>query len=179
MSDCTNVEIRELLPEYLHQELDAAARARVEAHLVTCAECAAELTLLRSVREAYALAPAISTAAIVRALPPARLVQPRAAARMTWLRIAAVVSFISVGGISLAAVRGFFDGEARGGADSIGIARATDTSTGGLPVISFGGGVSDLGTDDLEALLAAVESFEAAPLPEPDDFLSDDPRGGS
>lgn len=184
MSDCTNVEIRELLPEYLHGRLDASARSRVEAHLRSCTECAGEATLLRSVREAYALTPAIDTATIVRKLPPPVVVRPRSAPRLTWLRVAAVVSFISVGGLSLAAVRDFLTGDSqlrRGDSVSL-VVRGVDTPnvTDGRPVISFGVGVSDLGTDDLEALLAAVESMEAAPPLDPDEFLlSTDLRGGS
>ncbi|HEX7121788.1 MAG TPA: zf-HC2 domain-containing protein [Gemmatimonadaceae bacterium] len=181
MSDCTNVEIRELLPEYLHGRLDASARSRVEAHLRSCTECAGEATLLRSVREAYALTPAIDTAAIVRKLPPPVAVRPRSAPRLTWLRVAAVVSFVSVGGLSLVALRDFFAGDQLRPRDSVSLVRGETPSTAGeLPVISFGVGVSDLGTDDLEALLAAVESMEAAPPPDPDEFsLSADLRGGS
>ena len=35
MTDCANVEVRELLPEHLHDVLDAPTRARVDAHLQT------------------------------------------------------------------------------------------------------------------------------------------------
>src|SRR6185503_20767170 len=70
MSDCLNVEMRELLPEYLNGTLAATRRAEVEAHLAGCAECADELTVLRLVREAYAAeAPAVNVNAIVAALP--------------------------------------------------------------------------------------------------------------
>ena len=46
MSDCANVEIRELLPEYLHDRLGAPQRALVEAHLSDCEDCSAELGTL-------------------------------------------------------------------------------------------------------------------------------------
>ncbi|MBC7897580.1 MAG: zf-HC2 domain-containing protein, partial [Cytophagaceae bacterium] len=47
MSDCMNIEVRERLPEWLHDALPAGERAVVDAHLATCAECAAELEVLR------------------------------------------------------------------------------------------------------------------------------------
>lgn len=184
MSDCTNVEIRELLPEYLHDRLGATARARVDAHVATCADCAGELAVLRSVRQAYAGRPAIDTDAIVRALPRPATTRRRRRTATPWLRVAAVVSFVSLGGISIVALRDFLNGDgARHMVDTL--ALGTDSSrpamaNGAYPVISFGGGVSDLGTDDLEALLAAVETLEGALPAEPDDLLdSDARRGGS
>jgi anti-sigma factor RsiW len=189
MSDCTNIEVRELLPDYLHGRLDGAERDRVEAHLASCAECSGELALLRSVRQAYAHAPALDTAGIARALPRPRLVARRSPlGRPMLLRIAAVVSFIALGGISLATVRSVLDG---GGValDTLGIVdRGADTGAGrndsagsrAAPAISFGGGVSDLATEDLAALLAALESLEAVPSLEPDDLeLGAAGRGGS
>ena len=50
MSDCPNAEIRDLLPDLLHDRLDAPTRARVLAHVDGCADCRSELELLRSLR---------------------------------------------------------------------------------------------------------------------------------
>ncbi len=50
MTDCSRDEIRDLLPDLVHDQLDPAARARVEQHLAQCADCAAELQLLRTLR---------------------------------------------------------------------------------------------------------------------------------
>lgn len=189
MSDCTNIVVRELLPAYLHGRLDGSERERVEAHLTGCVECSGELALLRSVRQAYAHAPAVDTAAIVRALPrPRRAAARRQLATPVLLRIAAVVSFIALGGISLVTVRGFMQDGGRmidtlqsvdGGADT-GAGRNESAGSRTAPGISFGGGVSDLATEDLAALLAAVEALEAVPSLEPDDLtLGDAGRGGS
>src|SRR5512144_1216935 len=41
---------KEALVSYLYDECDAAERARVEAHLASCAECRAEVTEFRNVR---------------------------------------------------------------------------------------------------------------------------------
>jgi hypothetical protein len=107
MSDCANVEMRELLPELAAGTLDAATRARVDAHLIDCADCTSELEMLRLVRAAFASAPAVDVSRVVAALPT-----PVAAARrargpepvkrwMDW-RVAAALTTITVGGLSLA-----------------------------------------------------------------------------
>src|SRR5687768_18590158 len=77
MTDCTNVLVRERLPELLHERLDAVARAEVQAHLGACAECAAELTLLREARRSMQRVPVVDVARIVAALPgPAAAAPP-------------------------------------------------------------------------------------------------------
>jgi hypothetical protein len=48
---CTNKKIKELLPAYLEQGLDRAEAIRTEAHLKTCEDCRAELTMLRAMAE--------------------------------------------------------------------------------------------------------------------------------
>ena len=171
MSDCPNVEIRELLPEYLSGTLSARRRTEVDAHVGNCADCADELALLRLVREAYAeMTPAVNVGAIVAALPR----QAARPARRSWrrgpaLQIAAAISFIALGGISLAVARSFFDENTAVAPDTV-VAVIADA-----PVISFAGGVSDLGDDDLEALLSALESMEALPVTE----TVDPPLGGT
>ena len=54
MSDCLNVEIRELLPDYLSGTLSDARRNEVRSHVASCQDCAEELELLNLVRQAYA-----------------------------------------------------------------------------------------------------------------------------
>jgi Domain of unknown function (DUF4349)/Putative zinc-finger len=86
----TNHEIAELLPFYANGTLDAAERARVEAELATCTECAGEL------RELETLAAALKTHAdAAPPLPPhildnvmARISTPAASAAATKLRTA-------------------------------------------------------------------------------------------
>jgi anti-sigma factor RsiW len=50
MVDCPRDDIRDLLPDLVHDQLEPAERARVEEHLVNCERCASELELLRSLR---------------------------------------------------------------------------------------------------------------------------------
>ena len=49
MNDCPNAEIRDQLPDLLHDRLDASARAAVTAHVASCVDCRDELELLRGV----------------------------------------------------------------------------------------------------------------------------------
>jgi hypothetical protein len=127
MSDCANVEMRELLPELAAGTVDAATRARVDNHLATCAECASELDTLRLVRSAFAGAPAIDTSRIVAALPkpPRVLAAPRRDAKVVhWLdwRIAAALTTITVGGLSLAVSQRARVTESARGPDSVEVA---------------------------------------------------------
>ena len=165
MSDCLNVEIRELLPEYLGGTLPASRRAEVDAHLSGCADCADELAVLQLVREAYAEAPAVNVKAIVAALPR-KSARPaiRSWRRSQAMQIAAAVSFIALGGISLAVARSFFNGT-----PSTVTTDTLVTANADAPAISFAGGVSDLADDDLEALLSSLETIEALPVTETTD----------
>jgi anti-sigma factor RsiW len=176
MSDCVNVEIRELLPEYLLGRLVPSEVDRVRSHLTGCEDCTAELATLTMVRRVFSIAPPVDTATIVRALPrPGRRVNSRHF--VAW-RIAAAISFISLGGVSLVVARSFFRGEnAFSQVDSTAGAATVLTGADGTPLvvaqaeppaISFGGGVGDLATEDLEALIGSIESLEAAPPADPD-----------
>ena len=68
MSECTNGEMRDLLPELVNGRLDAETRQRVEAHVASCEECAAELALLRSLRPVLMRGPRIDARRIAAAV---------------------------------------------------------------------------------------------------------------
>ena len=205
MSECANVEVREMLPDLLHGALHGAlqgeVRDRVERHVAECSDCEAELALLASARRAMAALPvsAVSVASIVRALPlpdrrpdvrPAlqpdvRLaLQPAARRRAPSMafRLAAAVSFISLGGISVAVARSYFGASETIVADSV-VSLRTDSvipvspATNAVVVpgasattraVSMLAGISDLGDADLESLFGELETLEAAPAAEPD-----------
>lgn len=109
MSDCPNAEIRDLLPDLLHDRLDAPTRARVVAHVDGCADCRAELELLRSMRGALERGtPRIDVGRVAAALPSPRRARPEPARRRpAWAdwRIAATVTLLAAGGTSLAVMR--------------------------------------------------------------------------
>ncbi|MES2180420.1 MAG: zf-HC2 domain-containing protein [Gemmatimonadota bacterium] len=99
MNDCPNGDVRDLLPDLLHERLDDETRAAVEAHLVTCADCRAELALLGDLRATLGRTPAVDLAAIVAAVPAYR-----APVRRSWVgwRTAAAITVIVAGSSSLA-----------------------------------------------------------------------------
>lgn len=70
MTDCPNAEIRDLLPDYLHEQLSSSEQATVDAHLAVCRACADELALLKAVLAVRPIRTA-NVSAIVRALPTA------------------------------------------------------------------------------------------------------------
>jgi anti-sigma factor RsiW len=68
MVDCPRDDIRDLLPDLVHDQLEPEARARVEQHLVDCAECAAELELLRALRATAFATPEVDVDRIAAAV---------------------------------------------------------------------------------------------------------------
>lgn len=108
MSDCTNGQLRDLLPELMHGTLDAETQRAVEAHVAACPECAEELALLRALRPALSRGPTVDVQRIAAAVN-ARTT--RAPLRSRWrapFRIAiAAAALLAVGGIGYAiAMRG-------------------------------------------------------------------------
>lgn len=108
MSDCTNGQLRDLLPELMHGTLDAETQRAVEAHVAACPECAEELALLRALRPALSRGPTVDVQRIAVAVN-ARTT--RAPLRSRWrapFRIAiAAAALLAVGGIGYAiAMRG-------------------------------------------------------------------------
>jgi anti-sigma factor RsiW len=122
MTDCPNGDIRDQLPDYVHDRLSAADRALVAAHVASCPFCAAEVELLGAARRAIsAAAPRVDTARIVAALPspPSRAVQrpsivrtqggrvtaKRPARRVMAWRMAAAIATVAIGGVSFTVLR--------------------------------------------------------------------------
>jgi anti-sigma factor RsiW len=101
MTDCPNGEVRDLLPDFLHDRLPPDVRREVEAHVAGCEECRAELALLGAMRSTLRRAPRVDVAAIAAAIPPYR-----APARRSWggWRAAAAVLLVA-GGTSVAVLQ--------------------------------------------------------------------------
>ena len=77
MADCSNVEIRELLPERAGGALSAADLARVEAHLASCTLCTSELALIHAARRSMRFVPAIDLTRIASGVVAATAVPSR------------------------------------------------------------------------------------------------------
>ena len=102
MNDCPNADVRDLLPDLIHGRLDPSTRAMVESHLRGCADCQAELALLRDLHASLRRAPALDVTAISAAIPAYR-----APARRSWVgwRAAAAITLVAAGGSSLLVMR--------------------------------------------------------------------------
>jgi len=100
MIDCPNGEVRDILPDYLHDRLEPSQRESVERHLAGCAACREELALLRELRGTLQRAPRVHVETIAASIPPYR-----APARKEWSggwRAAAAIVAIALGGTSIA-----------------------------------------------------------------------------
>jgi Putative zinc-finger len=100
MSECTNGDMRDLLPELVNVKLAADEQVQVESHVASCPECSAELALLRSLRPALMSAPDVDTrriAAAVRAQTSAvRRPDARSTLTIRWRMAIAAAAVLAV-----------------------------------------------------------------------------------
>ena len=178
MSDCSNIEIREALPELLHGRLDAIQAAKVREHIARCAECASELELLQRVQRVYSAAPAVNPAAILAALPRPRA---RRTFSLGMLRAAAAIVLLLAGAL---VVRAVMSGSENASSNQIvdipldtqAVPRDTPVSiqrTAPRPrVLAMSlSELDDLDADEMESLMSALERIDAAPVAEPDTLM--------
>lgn len=69
MIECTNIDMQDLLPEFIAERLSARERELVALHLADCAACQADHEVLVAVRHARPVPPPVNIASIVAALP--------------------------------------------------------------------------------------------------------------
>lgn len=108
MSDCRNAEVRDRLPELLHERLEESARAVLVAHVEQCADCRAELVLLREARVVLLSGePTVDIGAIARsvvartrtsAVTPVRRLPVGRRPWMDWRIAASIVLLVIAGG---------------------------------------------------------------------------------
>lgn len=179
MRECHETTERDALPLLLRGRLSPSEAARVRGHVETCAACAEELALLERSAKLFDMAtPRVDVAAIVAKLPaapqrPALRVDRGGARgplvpRYAW---AAAASLTLVATLSFAALKGrVFDGTS-------GATVAPDTATPAPQVVQVastapvalvtGAELGELGSSELEALLAELDQFEATIAAEP------------
>lgn len=134
MNECLNADMRDALPDLIHGRLDALQAAQVEQHVAACAECAAELELLRVVAASAPAAPTIDVGRIAAALPtptrhgfllhrgegqeaePSSGSRPRRIWSRPAVRIAATIAIVTAGGMSLLVGRNVLSPENQVGA---------------------------------------------------------------
>ena len=193
MTDCPNAEMRDLLPDLLHERLDPSARAAVMAHVAKCAECRAELALMREARIALTSdmrivdVAAIASAVIAQTSAPVVYELPRQRRAQRWIdwRIAASIALVAVGAASFAAIRARQSAPARVEPIAPQVALDTPKATvvaktpesvtpamtptpAAAAELSAAGGVSDLSEEDLRALVDDLDSIAAEPATDPE-----------
>jgi hypothetical protein len=184
MNDCLNGELRDLLPDLLHDRLSAAERRRLEAHVAECEDCRAELALLHDLRGSLRRVPAVDVGGIVAAILPYRA--PALRSWGGWR--AAAAALIAVGGTSLAIATHSTSPSAAGSAATVApvavtapttreamppSAETVPTSTGARVAtaapaarsreLTAGGTVADLSDQELAALLDGIETLDVVP----------------
>ena len=158
MNDCPNAEIRDLLCDVVHGTLADGERRRVEAHVAACADCAAELALLRRARTVLGRAtPSVDTGRIVAAIPQRR--SAHGLGRFSTWRVAATIAVVALGAASLSLV----DRERAGAAIDTNVVSAADEAH----ALSFAGRLSELNEEDLEQLIAEIGDFDGGTPAEP------------
>jgi hypothetical protein len=190
MTDCPNAEMRDRLPDLLHERLDMSVRAVVMAHVDQCADCRGELVLLREAHSAFVSSyrpvdvAAITRVVIERTRTPARL--PSRSRWMDW-RVAASIALLLVGAGSL---RHFVRPreEATRSVAIVDTPHVAPNVTASVPVaaesvhpavpvpvvtaasaeLSAAAPVSDLSETDLRALLNELDQMDAVPPTEPE-----------
>jgi hypothetical protein len=109
MNECMNEEIREALPDMVYGRLSELDAKTLMEHIEFCAECRAELAVIREARATAPLVPRIDAARIAAAIPPyanaaaMSHADARKSARpvaRTW-KFAAAALLISAGGWAL------------------------------------------------------------------------------
>jgi anti-sigma factor RsiW len=177
MTECFSPEVRDFLPDLVHGRLGEIDTATMLAHIEACDACAAEVKLLRSVRQDAPLAPSIDVTRIVAALPspvvaPVSEAPARPAYRTgAWkfVATAAVVLVAAVAGTRL------LDNPAELGLPAVVQEPATAEAASTAAVatepsasLAMVASVDDLTDDQLEELLGDLENIESVPSAEPE-----------
>lgn len=169
MTDCPNAEIRDQLPDFIHDQLNARARAAVASHVARCPACAAELALLRELRGSLRNGPAVDVAQIVAALPAPSRVSRGGRRRFDW-RIAAAIAALVVGGGSAAILSGRVREPDRPGAPvarqtAPEVPRVQRVATSG---VSIDADLAEATASELQELLEDLDTFDGLPAGEPE-----------
>src|SRR5919108_3148859 len=178
MSDCTNIEIRDLLPDLARGALSGQLLVAVEQHLATCASCRAELAMLQKARQVLGVTPAVNTAriaaAVVRAAGHRRVVSISSPSRRAWLLAASVAAIAAAA--ALVTTLTTTSGDPDLPPVVINVEDPDTTALDTFPPterisptprapaqaeLVVVGGVSELADADLESLLRALDNLDA------------------
>jgi hypothetical protein len=203
MRDCPNAEIRDLLPDLLHERLDEGARVLVLSHVGGCEDCTEELALLRALRDATAVAPSIDIARIAAAIPPATRPRLARTPARTWRSWGAGATLALAAGVGAVMVMRDGGTPATMEVRSLPIPPVSLPAESAVAILPGGIGatpseerppisvtpvesrelalaldLSDVSDGDLAAILAEIEGLDALPSSDPEEPLPTPARGG-
>lgn len=195
MNNCTNSEIRDMLPDLEHGKLSVHVRQTVEEHLAGCESCREDLRIIRTVKTAAVFAPSIDVESVVRQIPPYRMPVPakEAPARRRvaqWL-VAATIAVLLIGGGTLLKNRQQSESANRFGAalpDSQTMIaesappapdiRQVLSQPAHTPALALVADVQELSDGNLQQLMSELENFDALPNSEPEPVFAVDTSEG-
>lgn len=179
MRDCTNIEMRERLPELIHGKLNDSERIEVEAHLAGCEDCTAEMELMRGIISSQKLYTSSIDDAhisdIVSALPPYRSEKTGRPRSGKWLGNLSIAAGLLIAAVGVATIT-LNDSSIIKPKDSApmlvqeagvsgDLAGEENNEGAGLSLIALG----DLSDEELRGLIDLMESIDVLPteIPEP------------
>ena len=196
MIDCVNAEVRDALPDLLHGRLSELDTATMKAHVESCADCRAELDLMREAISSAPITPRTDAAKIAAAIAPYAAVNATPApVQKAWLfgntatlRIVVAAAFVAIGGWLLSDRMGNGPVPAKQTATTA-PAVAADIDVASSPTtpaqvssaepaasapqesqvasLSLVGSTVELSDSDLEKLVAELDGMETLPSAEP------------
>jgi anti-sigma factor RsiW len=191
MNNCMEVETREMLPDLLHDKLDAGTKARVERHIAGCEECREELEVLRTVKAAAIFAPNIDVNRVVGHIAPYAKIVPEVEAPtrsrlVSWLVAASFLVVIAGGGSLLMvqqkdAVRPYVTIAPHPLTDAVPAPIADPSSGAGdvasveqpaVHALALATGVEALTDNDLRQLMTDMDDFDVLPAAEPEPVMN-------
>ncbi len=167
MTECSNVDVQDLLPEFAAGELPARERESVEMHLASCAPCRDELDVLVAVLNARPLPPVMNVAAIVAALPRPAVAGPVKADTPAPFRVIAGGANDRVPSMQQVARARRSQPSMFGSSLMRFAAVLTLVSVGGLSVIVANRSSTALSDTDAASVVMEDSSYMVAALPEP------------
>ena len=193
MNDCVNADVRDALPDFINHRLSELDVATVREHIESCADCKAEVELIREARATALLAPKMDVNRIAGALPayaPFRSRSITTGSRRVWALAAAAI-IVAIGGWAISTRQLTSDSPTVAAvttAPPTPVETVTPAITSPAPAtvaaapsqkaattakevdvasLSLVGSTEDLSDEDLETLVAALDGIDAVPSAEP------------
>jgi len=187
VNDCVNAGVRDALPDFVNHRLSELDAVTISEHVESCADCRAEVAILRDLMNTRPLAPIMNVDRLSAAIPAYAPLRARSTGfpmRRTWA-LAAAAALVAIGGWAITTRT--IDTSAPQVAATVPVTAATTASvpTTVAPVtttvaksenttkevqvasLSLVGSTDDLSDSDLESLVAALDGIEAVPSAEP------------